>query len=234
MWADVERDLALILSTRLFPVLSTDPGYCVMLRNAGLFSIPEGAGGRVDPGFAQAQSAWRNSTPMKSSLHLHSSTQNLPPATQDRLRSAAQLCCQLLLMDIETQNSLRERRAKAAVLEGSTTVYRIWDSRKNNRTGHWWFSDHLLNVASRESKAANQSTQDWLRNRLAISYDFSQCDRISKLILGPSAAVPCVEAWGLPMAHQSTVNVGPTFQGEKTQYFLPFIPPDRICDVSWP
>jgi hypothetical protein len=39
MWADVQRDLAQILSGRLFPVLATDPGYRVMLRNAGLASI---------------------------------------------------------------------------------------------------------------------------------------------------------------------------------------------------
>lgn len=234
MWADVERDLTAILSSRLFPVLTTDPGYCVMLRNAGLFSIPEGAGGKIDSGFAKAQDAWRASVPMKSSLHLHSSVQNLIPATRTRLQTAAQICAQLLLMHVDAQNSLRERRAKAGILEGSLTLYRIWDSKKGNRTGNWWFSEHLLNVAVRESKAAKTSAREWLRDRLAIPEDFGQCDQISKLMLGPAAAIPCIEAWGLPMPQNSQVNVGPILQGEKTQYFLPFVPPDRIRDIDWP
>lgn len=65
MWADVQRDLAQILSSRLFPILATDPGYRVMLRNAGLASIPERTDGKIDPDFAQAQSGWRSSVPMK-------------------------------------------------------------------------------------------------------------------------------------------------------------------------
>ena len=48
MWADVQRDLAEILSSRLFPILATDPGYRV-LRNAGLASIPESTDGKIGP-----------------------------------------------------------------------------------------------------------------------------------------------------------------------------------------
>ena len=251
MWADVKRDLADILSSRLFPVLSTDPGYRVLLRNAGLVSIPDD-GGKFDKPFLRAQADWRNSIPMRSPLKLHSSIQNLPPATQMRLKTAAQMCAQLLLMDIETQNCLRERRAKAVVLEGSQNLYRVWDSSMENRTRHWWFSEHLLNHAVRESRAARQSTQDWLRDRLAISLNFGNCDRLSRLTLGPAAALPAIEAWGLPMPQRSPITrdargntvgeltpdywqkIALTFQGEKTQYFLPFVPPDRIADESWP
>lgn len=252
MWADVERELSSILSSRLFPALATDPGYCVMLRNAGLFSIPGDKHGKVDPTFAKAQTAWRNSVPMKAPANLHSSIQNLPPAIQARLQTAAKMCAQLMLMDVEMMNCLRERRAKAVVLDGPVTLYRVWDSKSDNRTRHWWFSEHLLNVAVRESKVAKQSPRDWLRDRLAVSLNFGQCDKISKLTLGAAAAIPCIEAWGLPMPQYSHVTrdtsgktvgaanqdywdkLGATFQGEKTQYFLPFVPPDRIQDVGWP
>ncbi|MFZ0705176.1 MAG: hypothetical protein WAM71_06200 [Candidatus Korobacteraceae bacterium] len=252
MWADVERDMADILSSRLFPTLSTDPGYRVMLRNAGLTSIPDGKDNKVNPAFDQAQKAWRNSIPMQSPLKLHSSIQNLPQDTKLKLKTAAQMCSQLLLREVEAQNSLRERRAKAVVLEGSLNLYRVWDSTMDNRTRHWWFSEHLLNYAVRESKATGQSTHDWLRDRLAVSLNFGKCDRLSNLVLGPAAALPAIEAWGLPMPQRSSITrdargntvgeltpdywqkIAASFQGEKTQYFLPFIPPDRIKDQPWP
>ena len=118
MWADVQRDLAQILSSRLFPILASDPGYRVLLRNAGLASIPDRTDGKIDPGFAQAQSGWRSSVPMKTPLKLHASVQQLPPAVRANLDSAARLCAQLAVMDVSGLGALRERRAKAIVLEG--------------------------------------------------------------------------------------------------------------------
>ena len=251
MWVDVQRDLAQILSSRLYPILATDPGYRVMLRNAGLASIPERTDGRVDPGFAQAQSGWRSSVPMKTPLKIHSSVQQLPPAVRANLDSAARMCAQLAVMDVSALGALRERRAKAIVLDGPVSLYRMWDSSSDNRTRHWWFSENLFNLASSQSAAANQSTRDWLRDRLAVSFNFGSCDRISTLRFGAGTAVPAVEAWGLPMPQYSRITrnadgassgeagrdywdkYDAIFQGEKTQYFLPFVPPDRIQDTVW-
>ena len=65
-------------------------------------------------------------------------------------------------------------------------------------------------------------------------------------------ALPAIEALGLPMPQRipvhrnaagNTVGVadedyfnklGLAFQGEKLQYFLPFVPPDRIKPAEWP
>jgi hypothetical protein len=251
MWANVQRDLTEILSSRLFPTLASDPGYRVMLRNAGLTSIPDYQDGKVDSDFAQAQRNWGQSVAMKTPISIHSSTGKLPPAVHSKLETAARMCTQLLFMDSSTLGALRERRAKAVVAEGPITLYRMWDSQKGNRTGHWWFGEHLLNLAAAQSAAAGQSVRDWLRDRLAVSLDFSACDCISKLTLTGRAALPAIEAWGLPMPQYSPVTRNPKgdtvgtagpdywakygamFQGEKTQYFLPFIPPDRIHDSTW-
>jgi len=252
MWVDVQRDLAEILSSRLFPALTSDPGYRVMLRNAGLTSIPDYKDGKVDPGFAQAQRDWKESIPIETPINIRSSTEKLPPAIRLRLETAARMCTQLLIMDLDGLGALRERRAKAVIVEGPQTLYRIWDSDMDNRTRHWWFSEHLLKLATVQSAVAKQSVRDWLRDRLAVSLNFGKCDRISKLPLAAGAVLPAVEAWGLPMPQYSPITRdasgkatgtadkdywdkrGAMFQGQKTQYFLPFVPPDRIQDTTWP
>jgi hypothetical protein len=252
MWADVQFDLAQILSGRLFPTLTSDPGYRVLLRNAGLTSIPDSSSGNVDPVFAQAQDDWKLSIAMKTPLDIRSSTASLPPAIKSQLETAARMCAQLFIMDLNALDALRERRAKAVILESPVTLYRIWDSKMENRTRHWWFSEHLLKLAITESALANQSMQEWLRDRLAVSLNFGACDQLSEMKLFGNAAVPAIEALGLPMPMYSPITrdatgvtrgkadkdywdkLGAMFQGQKTQYFLPFVPPDRIRDVSWP
>jgi hypothetical protein len=82
--------------------------------------------------------------------------------------------------------------------------------------------------------------------------NFGACDQLSEIRLTGNAAFPTIEALGLPMPQYSPITrdasgvtrgkadqdywkrLGAIFQGQKTQYFLPFVPPDRIQDVSWP
>jgi hypothetical protein len=252
MWSDVQRELAEILSSRLFPTLASDPGYRVLLRNAGLHSIPNTSDGKVNSAFAQAQANWGHSIPLKSALKLHCSTEVLTPADRSRLETAAQICAQLLVKDLIAFDALREQRAKAVVLERPTVIYRVWDAKSDNRTRHWWFSEHLLNLARTQSSLCRQTARDWLRDHLAISLDFGACDHLSKIELTGNAAFPAIEAMGLPKPQRSRVirnargetlgsadkdyweRFGAMFQGQKTQYFLPFVPPDRIRDAPWP
>lgn len=115
MWSDIERDLAEILATRVFPTLGADPGYVRMFRNAGL-------PGKLPPDVS-----------------------GLPPVVQRKLAEAARMCAQLLTMQVEGFEALRERRAKAVVLEGSMNIYRLWSSKESHkRIGPWWFTEGLL------------------------------------------------------------------------------------------
>jgi hypothetical protein len=163
------------------------------------------------------------------------------------------MCAHLFIMELEALGAVRQRRAKAVVIEGTTTIYRIWDSKMDNRTRHWWFSENLLKLAAAQSAKTKQSVREWLRDWLAVSYNFGACDQLSKIVLAGNAAIPGIEAWGLPMPKYRPVTrdpetgrlvhevqkdywfkLGETFRGQKTQYFLPFVPPDRIKDANWP
>ena len=215
MWSSVESELVVILSTRVFHTLSGDSGYVELFRKAGFK-------GGLPTDLSQA-----------------------PAAVRQRLNTAARMCAQLLRMEVESQKSLRERRAKAVVLEGPASLYRLWSNKDNNRIRPWWFTSALLQQALSETGQDKVKAMDWLRNRLAISLDFGACDRLAQLNLGPSSALPAVEAWGLPMP-QYTANAlvkhpniplpeyfakrAQTFEGQKTQYFLPFVPSGRVTN----
>ena len=114
-------------------------------------------------------------------IELSNVTQMASRTLAGNTHSAARMCAQLAIMDVSDLGALRERRAKAIVLEGPANLYRMWDSSSDNLTRHWWFSENLFNLASSQSAAVNQSTRDWLRDRLAVSFNFGNCNRISKL-----------------------------------------------------
>jgi hypothetical protein len=215
MWTSVEEDLAKILSTRVFHTLADDFGYVEIFRKAGFK-------GKLPIDLSQA-----------------------PAPVRQQLNIATRMCAQLLRMDVDSKNSLRERRAKAVVIEGPATLYRLWSSKDSNRIGPWWFSAHLLKEGLYQCKNDRAKATEWLRDRLAISLDFGLCDRIAALNLGISSALPAIEAWGLPMPQYTpkALEKDPgislpdyfakrrqSFHGEKTQYFLPFIPVSRVTD----
>jgi len=111
MWSNVESGLGELLANRSFPTLAGNPGYMHMLQNAGM------------PGVIP-----RDPTELR-------------PAARLRFVEAARMCAQLLTMHVEGLRSLRERRAKAVVLEGPRTLYRLWSFKHSNRVGSWWFTE---------------------------------------------------------------------------------------------
>ena len=215
MWNDVKSELSKILSMATFPFLANDPGYVLLFRNAGV-------SGKLPSNVAQ-----------------------LPPSAQANLAEAAKMCAQLLILHVEGRDALRERRAKAVVLEGQQTLYRMWSQKSpKSRIGPWWFSEGLLQTALKEPKNDKTAAMAWLRDRMAVSLDWSDCDKVAQIVMHPGNAMPAIEALGLPMPVYSKnaagspgvsmpdywAKLGTMLQGEKTQYFLPFIPVDRVQD----
>jgi hypothetical protein len=109
----------------------------------------------------------------------------------------------------------------------------------------WWFTAHLLQEALANCRNDRSKAAEWLRDRLAISLDFGSCDRAAAMHLGISSALPAIEAWGLPMPQHTAQALqrhpgiplpayfskrSQSFQGEMTQYFLPFVPVSRVAD----
>jgi hypothetical protein len=213
VWTSVQSDLAALLGSRVYPALAEDEGYRHFFRNAGFSTIP-------------------------------SSITGMPPALQLRVADAARMCAQLVTLQVDSSGGLRERRAKAVLIEGPTAIYRLWSGKDNNRVGAWWFTGAVLQQALKAEKNNRKAALEWLRDKLAVSLDWNDCDRVAQIRLGPGVAIPAIEGWGLPMRQFSRQAPGKpnvrmadywrryrlTFQGQKTQYFLPFVPANRVQD----
>ncbi|MBC7925464.1 MAG: hypothetical protein H7039_07385 [Bryobacteraceae bacterium] len=214
MWSDVRKEFTDIISTRVFLNLRNDAEYLRFLENAGLKGVVP-----------------RELTALR-------------PDMRSSVEQAARMLAHIVTRQIEEENCVRERRAKAIVLEGPVSIYRVWSQKHNTRHRAWWFSQGVLDGALLSAAGDRNQALEWLRNRLAISLDRNDADRLARITLPYGEALPIIAAWGLPMpqysiaaATQKGTNMrdywarqGAVFQGEKTQYFLPFIPAQRVVD----
>ena len=212
MWLTVEQDLAGLLSKQVFHTLAEVPDYVAMFQEAG---------------FQPRESGMERGARIKVLDSLPKDLTRAPKKIQERLMQAALARAARIRQQVESKKSLRERRAKAIVLEGPDILYRLWSTKQGNLIRPWWFSKELLVLA--EAGRDRQQTIAWLRDRLAVSFDFGECDRMAQLNLGLGSEIPAIAAWGLPMP-QYGVKPDELFQGEKTQYYLPFVPPRRVVE----
>jgi hypothetical protein len=251
MWADVETQLVELLAGQLYPQLLSDPGYRILLFEAGLTGLPGVRTGELVRGqFTVAQNAWYKGKPMQYKVGIPDADQ-LTPEQRSRLREVARLRARLMTMEVKDLECLVEGGANARLLDAKGSIYRVWDSSARNQTRHWWFSEALKNQAIQESKLKGISPGDWIRDALAVSIDFGKCNRLSRISLEELGGVPIIEAKGLPMPQRTTVHrdragktvgsadpdywrrLGQSYAGNQTQYFLPYLPPGLIKADAW-
>ncbi len=252
MWSTVEKELVDLLSAQLYPKVYSDAGYRVLLSRAGLATLRGVQDGRlVGNEFFNAQNGWYQGKPMTDNSGMPASG-NLQPNDLRRLHAAAEVQVRLMLMDVRDLDCLVEDGAKATPLTGKGFIYRVWDAKSQNQTRHWWFSQAIKDQAIRESSQQGISPHEWIRDALAISIDYGECDRLSRIALEDLGGVPRIEAKGLSKPQRTPVHRAPSgktigfadddywlrlgkfFRGEKTQYFVPYLPPDAIKPDAWP
>ncbi|MCS7025841.1 MAG: hypothetical protein NZV14_13650 [Bryobacteraceae bacterium] len=212
MWQRVKDELAELMASQIFKVLLGNPEYQLFLNRAGL------------------------SGKLPSKLELVSKEK------RQAISEMALMHATLLVNQLSDLNAVRAHRAKALLLEGPLQLYRLWNSAyPRSKNGFWWFSQGLLD----RSASAGPNPADrlhWLRDKLAISMDWSACDRVSVLRLQVNDVVPAIQAWGLPQRYYSkeawrTIEpkeyfskISEEFAGGATQTFLPWVPEQRVSD----
>jgi len=204
--------MATLLSTQVFHTLLEVPEYVKMFQNAG---------------FEPRESGLGRGKRIEALDNLPKDLTRAPKKVQEGLMREALARAAGICQKVESKESLRERRAKAIVLEGPDILYRLWSTKQGNLIRPWWFSKELLALA--EAGRDRKQTIAWLRDRLAVSFDFGECDRMAQLNLGFRSAIPAIAAWGLPMPKYGA-KPEELFQGEKTQYYVPFVPATRVVD----
>jgi hypothetical protein len=216
MWEAVQQDFQQLIASRIYKCLLKNEDHEKFLRRAG----------------------FRGRLPS----NLNGSSGDHRAALQE----AAGFQVHLLISDLKQADSLRERRAKAIELTAPLKLYRLWDSSsQRSRYGFWWFSEGLweMSAAAGSSIAARAA---WLRDHLAVSLDWSRCDRVALMTLQYDDALPAIQALGLEMRVYSRDawrnpsvpmpeywrNLDQTFRGGKSQLYIPWVPQRRVNDVA--
>jgi len=147
----------------------------------------------------------------------------------------------LAVAELRKANSLEPETVRAKLLEGETTLYRVADSsRAGKPPGIWWFSEK---VAQRCRDAAGPDPQkrlEWLRNVLAVCFNWSRFDRIERLTLHAGEEIPSIVGKGLEMPYFKLGSqeaapqdywkkLGLSLLGGELQTVLPWIPVLRIA-----
>jgi hypothetical protein len=247
-WNRAKGKLTELLSSKIYKGLLTDPGYSKMLWNAGLAQLADvKVGEKVPASHIADHKNWAAGKPLPNPPKVPAAGE-LTPAQGKSLREAARLEVDLTLLHLKGLKAVYQQGATAKLLTGDKFIYRVWDSAYQNATRHWWFSEELKNEAVAKSAMMGVTPQQWIRDALAVSLDWGQCDSLSRISLGRSGALPAIVAYGQPMPKR-TLEVGyksykpadqeywkmfgQKFRGKEIQYFLPFVPPEAIQAWSW-
>jgi hypothetical protein len=217
MWAQVEVDLERFLTARIYSGLLTDAVYRKFLSFAGF-----------GPAFP---------TDLKS----------VAPALRENLAKAAKMHAHIAVQEVAKSGGLEESTSCAKLITGPVTLYRFWDSSAAaRRVGVWWFHRSVIDACKLHAGRSADDRQAWLREHLAVCFDWSKMDRLDTLELSAASDLPAIEGTGAPMRAYSAAalpsgratskdywaNLGKYFPGGLKQIVLPFIPTVRGEDLK--
>ena len=140
------------------------------------------------------------------------------------------------------------RFAPNCLLEASRfTVYRR--AERQPLQGIWWFTEKVAQRCRDEAGPDSQKRLDWLRNVLAVCFNWSRFDQIERLALHSGESIPGVLGRGLSMPHlkadpytdrktgERLINIPPGYWKQKgemllggeLQVVLPWVPVLRVA-----
>jgi hypothetical protein len=107
----------------------------------------------------------------------------------------------LAAQHISDARSLEPNSIRANLLTGPFTLYRVANSTSKAPPGIWWFTEKVAARCRDEAGPKPQDRLDWLRNVLAVCYNWSAFDKIERLNIRQGESIPVVIGKGLPMPH---------------------------------
>jgi len=172
MWQHVAKGFEILLSSKLYPTLFECSDYCELLMLCGMRQpFPRDIG-------------------------------TVPSSQRNALAENARLRANLLMLELQQLAALRQTKARAVELKAPEYrhLYRLWNSKmKNSELRFFWFTEDLLRESQRQAGGKKSDRLEWLRQQMAVAYNWSLCDRIAIMRLGPGDEILAVEAEGLPM-----------------------------------
>ena len=172
MWQHVSRGFEILLTSGIYPTLFDCPDYCEFLQSCGI------------------------TRPFPNDIA------NLSPAQRHVLEERARVRANLLMLELQQLEALRQTKASAIELSAPKYrhLYRLWNSQvPGNDLRFFWFTEDLLRESFRQAGNKVKDRLEWLRRQMAVAYNWNLCDKVTQLRLGPGDVILGVKAEGLPM-----------------------------------
>lgn len=93
---------------------------------------------------------------------------------------------------VEEARSLDPATVRAKVLRGPATLYRVSQQGSRAPIGIWWFTEQVAQRCRTEAGADGAKQLEWLRNVLAVCFNWSTFDRIERFSLHGGERIPTV------------------------------------------
>ncbi len=169
-------------------------------------------------------------------------TGGLTQGNQANFENEMKLQAWLGACEIEKSRGLEPNSIRTKVLIGPQVLYRSVNSGTKD-TGIWWFSEKVAKRCEEEAAKSGQSKAEWLRNALAVCYNWNTMDGMQRIRLHAGEQLPAVIGIGLPMPfnvlkiHRGRIetppddywkNIRKTLLGGELQIVLPWIPVRRV------
>lgn len=179
-------------------------------------------------------------------IGIWSNVRSVPPQKAEAFAKEMKLRAWLAAQAIVQANSLEPGSVRAKLLEGHETFYRVASKGSKAPTGVWWFSERVAARCRQEAPKAGLTPLDWLREMLAVCFNWSSFDQLESFELQKHERLPAILGIGKPMPHykvdtrRGTVTLPPDYwkrQGQillggERQIVLPWVPAGRVKKIS--
>lgn len=175
----------------------------------------------------------------------------VPPARLKDFQAVMGVQAWLGARKIEDAQSLAPDTIRVKPLKGPETLYRVAQRGEQAPPGIWWFNETVAQRCRDEAGPDPQKRLEWLRNVLAVCYNWSRFDRIERLRIRRDERIPAVYGEGLPMPHyklspyyergtgRQVVDMpgdywkqkGKMLMGGELQVVLPWVPRFRVAET---
>ena len=148
---------------------------------------------------------------------------HIPIDKQDSFKQEMKLQAWLAACKIEDARSLDRDTVLTKLLTGPVTLYRISERGTTARPGIWWFTEKVADRCREEAGPDPQKRLDWLRQVLAVCFNWSRFDQVEQLVLRSGETIPAVVGRGLAMPHY---KFEPYIDRETGRRVMDKLPPD--------
>lgn len=181
-----------------------------------------------------------------SAIGIWSNVREVPAEKRGAFEKEMKLRAWLAAQAVVQANSLEVGSVRAKLIEGREVFYRVASKGSKAPVGVWWFSERVAAKCREEAPKAGMTAFEWLREMLAVCFNWSSFDQLESFELKAGESLPAILGIGKPMPHykvdarRGSVSLpadywkraGQVLAGGERQIVLPWVPAGRVRKLS--